>query len=121
MSLIGTNASLVFRSPHEDGSSVGGVAMTLEEFTRAHQLPERWLSLRRECEALVSNPRYWYRSDMQNAARIVATEASDILHARLADRKQRDVLCNDEGKGTSPEVTEFTDNSQVRLTRTSRG
>jgi hypothetical protein len=71
------------------------LAMTLEEFARAHQLPERWLSLRRECEALVSNPQYWYRTDLQDAARILATEASDIFHARLANRKQRDVLCGD--------------------------
>ncbi len=70
--------------------------MNLEEFAKAHQLPERWLSLRRECEALVSNPQYWYRSDMQNAARLLATDASDILHARLANRKERHVLCSDE-------------------------
>ncbi len=57
--------------------------MTLEYFAKAHDLPERWLSLRRECEALVSHFQYWYRSDMQNAARILAVEASDILHARL--------------------------------------
>ncbi len=74
------------------------LAMTLEGFARAHQLPERWLSLRRECEVLVSNPQYWYRSDMQNAARILATEASDILHFRLRDGKERDVLCSDELK-----------------------
>ncbi len=73
-------------------------AMTLEEFARAHQLPEHWLTLRRECEALVGHPQYWYRSDMQNAARILATGASDILHARPADRKTRNVLCSDELK-----------------------
>ncbi len=72
--------------------------MTLEEFARAHQLPERWLTLRRKCEALVRNPQYWYRLDMQNAARILATEASGILHAQLADRRKRDVLCCDEPK-----------------------
>ncbi len=72
--------------------------MTLEEFARAHQLPERWLTLRRQCEALVSNPQYWYSPDMQNAARILAAEASEILHARRADRKKRDVLCSNEPK-----------------------
>ncbi len=76
----------MFRSRSKD-ESVADLLMTLEEFARAHQLPERWLSLRRECEALVSNPQYWHRSDMQNAARILATEASDILHAWLADDK----------------------------------
>ncbi len=72
--------------------------MTLEEFARAHRLSERWLSLRHECEALVSDPEYWYRRDMQNAARVLALEASDILHARPADRKTRNVLCSDELK-----------------------
>ncbi len=67
--------------------------MTLEEFARAHQLPERWLTLRRECEALVSHPQYWYRSDTQNAARILATEASDSLHAGSAVCRKRDALC----------------------------
>jgi len=57
--------------------------MTLQEFAKAHELPERWLSLRRECEALVSHLQYWYRPDMQNAARILAVEASDILHVQL--------------------------------------
>lgn len=70
--------------------------MNLEEFARTHKLPDKWLSLRRECEALVSNPQYWYRRDMQNAARMLATDASDILHARLAERKKRSVLCSDE-------------------------
>ncbi len=74
------------------------LAMTLEEFARVYQLPERWLSLRHECEALVSDPQYWYRRDMQSAARALAAEASDILHARLADRKEQRVLCSDELK-----------------------
>lgn len=72
--------------------------MTLEEFARAHQLPERWLSLRRECEALVSDPQYWYHPDMQNAVRILATEASDILHTRLAERKEQGILRSDNVK-----------------------
>ncbi len=64
--------------------------MTLEEFAKVHQLPERWLSLRRELEVLVGDPQYWYRPDMQNAARILATEASDIIHAQLAERRKRE-------------------------------
>jgi hypothetical protein len=71
-------------------------AMTLEEFAKANELPERWLSLRRELDALVRRSRYWYRSDMQNAARGLATEASDILHARLKDGQNRKVLCGAE-------------------------
>ena len=70
--------------------------MSLEDFARSQKLPNHWLSLRRQCEALVSNPQYWYRPDMQNAARMLATEASDILHARLAEREKRPVLCSDE-------------------------
>lgn len=70
--------------------------MSLEDFARSQKLPDHWLSLRRQCEALVSNPQYWYRRDMQNAARMLATEASDILHARLAEREKRPVLCSDE-------------------------
>lgn len=72
------------------------LAVTLEEFAKAHQLPEHWLSLRRECEELVRNPQYWYHRDMQNAARSLATAASDILHSRLADHKVRNVLCSGE-------------------------
>ncbi len=74
-------------SRSEDERVAGGV-MSLEEFASVHPLPERWLSLRRECEALVCNPQYWYRPDLQNAARVLAVDASDILHARLADIKQ---------------------------------
>ncbi len=70
--------------------------MTLDEFAKVHKLPERWLSLRRECAALVSHPRYWYRPEMQNAARILAAEASDILHAQLRNSRKRKVSCHDE-------------------------
>lgn len=70
--------------------------MTLEEFAKIHELPERWLLLRRECAALVRHPQYWYRPDMQNAARILAVEASDILHARLKDSQKREVSCHEE-------------------------
>ncbi len=76
----------------------GAVLMTLEEFAKVHQLPERWLLLRYECEALTSNPNYWYRPDMQNTARILAVEASDIFHARLAGSKELGVLCTHELK-----------------------
>lgn len=70
--------------------------MTLEEFANVLGLPERWLLLRRECEALVCLPQYWYRPEMQNAARMLAVEASDILHARLKGSQRRKVSCNDE-------------------------
>ncbi len=35
--------------------------------------------MRHECEALVRNPLYWSRSDLQNRARILAVEASNII------------------------------------------
>ncbi|HEX7423125.1 MAG TPA: hypothetical protein VF311_04445 [Terriglobales bacterium] len=73
--------------------------MTLEEFAKAHQLPARWLSLRRECEALLRNPQFWYRPNMQNAARLLATEASAILHARLESCDERSMLCSNDPHG----------------------
>ncbi len=81
--------------------------MTLEEFAKAHQLPARWLSLRLECEALVSNPRYWYCPELQNAAQILTSEASDILHAKTemfyaATNKQR-ISSEDSGENAAHE------------------
>lgn len=54
--------------------------MTLEEFAQIHQLPPRWLLLRRECGEIVKDPQFWSRSELQDAARKLATEASDILY-----------------------------------------
>ncbi len=73
--------------------------MTLEEFAKIHQLSARWLSLRRECEALVRNPQYWCCPDMQNAARILATEASDILYARLKGRTRDSSISSNAHRG----------------------
>lgn len=58
------------------------LVVRLEEFARAYQVSNRWVSLRRECEALVSNPSIGVAHDMQNPARILARYASEILHAR---------------------------------------
>ncbi len=58
--------------------------MTLEQFADTHHLPERWLSLRRECEMLARDPRFWTQPDLQSRARKLAVEASEILHAKLA-------------------------------------
>ncbi len=60
--------------------------MTLKEFALEHSLPEQWLVLRRQCEEIVVQPQYWSRPDLQNAARLLATEASDILRARLREK-----------------------------------
>jgi hypothetical protein len=57
--------------------------MTQEEFARVHHLPPRWLWLRRECESLIRNPEFWYKRELQEAARTLATEASDILYQSL--------------------------------------
>ncbi len=59
------------------------MTMTLEEFAWRKKLPPEWLSLRRECERIVRHPQYWSRSDLQDAARRLATEASDILRQQL--------------------------------------
>lgn len=68
--------------------------MTLQEFARAHNLPPRWLRLRQQCEELVRDPSFWSRRDMQDAARTLATEASDILHQHLKTRSTRDSQCD---------------------------
>ncbi len=52
---------------------------SLEQFAERHGLPERWLSLRRDCEALARRSQFWSRPDLQDAARKLAIEASDIL------------------------------------------
>ena len=53
--------------------------VSLEEFARLNLLPLRWLLLRRECNVLIGDPRFWYRPDLQDQARKLATEASEIL------------------------------------------
>lgn len=63
--------------------------MSLEEFARLQQLPHRWLLLRRECNALVDNPQFWYRRELRNEARSLATEASDILRRCSRDQDER--------------------------------
>lgn len=63
--------------------------MSLEEFARLHRLPDRWLLLRRECNVLVDNPQFWYRRELQNEARMLATEASDILRRCSRDQGER--------------------------------
>lgn len=62
--------------------------MSLEEFARLNQLPPRWLLLRRECKVLVGNPQFWYRRELQDQARKLATEASEILRARSIDQNE---------------------------------
>ena len=93
-SLIGMNASLrSFGSPSEGESIVGGcydLGRICESSSTAGALDFIALSM----EAITSDLNYWYRLDMQDAARILAVEASDILHTRLADRKEPDVLCS---------------------------
>ncbi|MFZ0661475.1 MAG: hypothetical protein WAM66_02185 [Acidobacteriaceae bacterium] len=57
--------------------------MTLEEFARIHQLEERWLDLRRDCNEMVERPDFWYRKELQNTAREFAEKASDLLTAAI--------------------------------------
>ncbi len=64
------------------------MSMSLERFAEMHGLPERWLSLRRRCETLARHPQFWSRPELQDAARQLAAEASDIL------REQGNLLCS---------------------------
>ena len=59
--------------------------MTLEEFARAHNLPPRWLELRRQCEGRVRQPDFWYRTDLRQQASTLAIQASDILDSTLIE------------------------------------
>lgn len=62
--------------------------INLEEFARLNQLPPRWILLRRECNVLTGNPQFWYRRDLQDHARKLATEASEIFRARWIDQNE---------------------------------
>lgn len=62
--------------------------MSLEEFARLNQLPLRWILLRRECNVLTGSPQFWYRRDLQDHARKLATEASEILRARSIEQNE---------------------------------
>ncbi len=57
--------------------------MSLEEFARIHNLDPTWLELRRECDRIVARPDFWYRRELQNAARDLAVKASDMLAAAM--------------------------------------
>lgn len=53
--------------------------MTLKEFAFAHHLPPEWIGLREHCGQIVLRDDFWYRRDLQEEARHLATHASDIL------------------------------------------
>lgn len=55
--------------------------MPLEDFARIHQVDSSWIYLRLECNRIVARPDYWYRKELQDAAREFAVKASDILAA----------------------------------------
>jgi len=71
------------------------IGMTLEAFAQAHDLPPRWLELRRACEELVRQDDFWYRPDLQQQASDLALQASNILDQRLSrsEGKIRRSLC----------------------------
>jgi hypothetical protein len=62
--------------------------MTLEAFARVHDLPARWLELRKACKSIVARPDFWYQLDLQEAARKLALEASDILVKALTSKEE---------------------------------
>ena len=68
-----------------DGNESGP---TIEEFASAHQLPPRWVELRKACSQLAGRADFWYRADLRDAARTPAVEASDILYSWLKRRSQ---------------------------------
>lgn len=72
---------------------------SLEQFAERHGLPERWLSLRRDCEALARQPQFWSQPDLQDAARKLAIAASDILREQRHDHPKHGFLW-DESKNT---------------------
>lgn len=53
--------------------------MTLEQFAHCHHLPPDWLELRSQCEQVVRKSDFWYRPELQDDARRLATQASNIL------------------------------------------
>ena len=59
--------------------------MTLEAFAQAHNLPHRWLELRRRCKDMVRQPDFWYRTDLRQQASTLAIQASDILDSTLIE------------------------------------
>ncbi len=61
--------------------------MTLEEFAAKHNLPAEWLALRHACEAIVRDPQFWSRPELQSEARKLALEASDILRLAITTKK----------------------------------
>lgn len=63
--------------------------MTLEAFAQAHNLPPRWLELRRRCEDMVRQPDFWYRTDLRQQASALAIQASDILDSTLIETARR--------------------------------
>jgi hypothetical protein len=64
--------------------------MTLEAFARAHKLPPRWLDLRKACESIVRRPDFWYRRDLQERAKKLAVEASEMLAGSATARAASD-------------------------------
>ncbi len=69
------------------------MSRSLEQFADVHGLPERWLSLRRDCEALASHPQFWSRPELQDLARRLAKEASDILCEQQQKRANQTLSC----------------------------
>jgi hypothetical protein len=57
--------------------------MSLEVFVRGHKLAPRWLELREACEEIVRLPEFWYRPSLQQRAKELAVQASDLLRQAL--------------------------------------
>jgi hypothetical protein len=68
--------------------------MTLEAFAQAHNLLPRWLELRRQCEDMVRQPDFWYRTDLRQQASALAIQASDILDSTLIETARAEASPN---------------------------
>ena len=60
---------------------------SLEKFAGEHQLPPRWLELRKACDRVVARSDFWYRPELIDQARQLAGEASEVLQTVLRQRK----------------------------------
>lgn len=56
-------------------------AASVERFAAEHGLPPRWIEVKRQINRLVEKPDFWYQDELRDQARILAGEASEILHA----------------------------------------
>lgn len=55
---------------------------SVERFAAEYKLPPRWIELKRQMNLLVGKPDFWYQDELRDRARVLAGEASEILHSQ---------------------------------------